>query len=214
MCCASPLFLPAGVWPNVDYLAGRVPGARVVAAPVAGFYFYADPYTGINHTQSDLADFRPGGVAVMYSLYSAFVDVDCAAALGPNAFACMLSNNSFPYITSESFATEAQTDQVVLTAHDWLPAAYIHEAPEQAYMAAWAANMSVALRPLMDVANLKGGAFSPACFIHTSFSASAPLIQGKNFLQAFGDWYFARTGPAGYKLADSCGIMCNPTCPA
>lgn len=48
-----------GVWPNLDYLAQRYPHARVVGAPVAGFYFYAYPYTGVNHTSSDLADFRP-----------------------------------------------------------------------------------------------------------------------------------------------------------
>ena len=33
-----------GVWINVDYLQSLVPSARVVAAPVAGFYFYAYPY--------------------------------------------------------------------------------------------------------------------------------------------------------------------------
>jgi hypothetical protein len=125
----------------------------------------------------------------------------------------MLANYSFPYIAVESFAVEAQTDQVVLVDHDWIPQAYVTEAPEQAYLAEWHANMTVALSPLMAPANTRGGAFNPACFIHTSFSPSSPLIGGKNFLQAFGDFYFQRTPAAGYKLADDCGIMCNPTCP-
>lgn len=202
-----------GVWPNVDYLAGRARGARVVAAPVAGFYFFAYPYTGPNHTSSTLADFTPAAWPATYALWAAFVDEDCAAGLRSTPWACLLSNYSFPYVSSGSFAVEAQTDQVVLTAHDWLPPQYIAQPPEAAYMAAWAANMSAALAPLMDLSSTKHGGFSPACFIHTSFSASAPLLQGKNFLQAFGDWYFARTPPSGYKLYDTCGVMCNPTCP-
>ena len=35
------------------------PSARVVGAPVAGFYFPAYPYTGVNHTNSVLAPFYP-----------------------------------------------------------------------------------------------------------------------------------------------------------
>lgn len=65
----------------------------------------------------------------------------------------------------------------------------------------------------MDPTNTRNGAFNPACFIHTSFDPQKPLIGGKSFLQAFGDWYYQRTPPAQYKLADNCGIMCNPTCP-
>jgi hypothetical protein len=54
----------------------------------------------------------------------------------------MLANYSLPYISSEVFITEAQTDMVVLTAHDWVPSAYVKAAPEQAYLAKWAANMT------------------------------------------------------------------------
>ena len=37
-----------------------------------------------------------------------------------------------------------------------------------------------ALSPLMDKGVLDHGAFNPACFIHTSFSPQAPLINGLN----------------------------------
>ena len=39
-----------GVWMNVDYIAQRYPSARVTAATVAGHYFYATFYDGVNHT--------------------------------------------------------------------------------------------------------------------------------------------------------------------
>jgi hypothetical protein len=57
----------------------------------------------------------------------------------------------------------------------------------------------------------RSGVFNPACFIHTTFSPEKPLLQGLNFLQTFGNWYFQRQGPI--HLADDCGVMCNPTCP-
>lgn len=204
-----------GVWPNLDYLAARYPKARVVGAPIAGFYFFAYPYTGINHTSSELADFRPAAWPQHYALWESFVDADCAAAHAADPSFCLLANNSFPYVTSETFAIQAQTDQVVLLAHDWLPQAYLALPPERAYMEEWHRNMTdVALAPMLDPTNARTGAFNAACFIHTSFSLSAPLIGGKSFMAAFSDFYFRRTPPAGYKLADDCGIICNPTCPS
>ena len=125
----------------------------------------------------------------------------------------MLSNYSLPFIAVESFATEAQSDQVVLEDHDWIPGAYIREAPEQAYLAAWRDNMTQALAPLADPKNLRHGIFNPACYIHTSFSATKPLINGISWIKAFGNFFFQRTAPAEYKLADTCGLLCNPTCP-
>jgi hypothetical protein len=202
-----------GVWINVDYLKSRFPAARVTAAPIAGFYFDAFPYQGINHTSSDLADFRPAAWPVTYALWNAFADESCVAAMASTPWVCMLSNYSYPYIESEAFVVEAQTDQVVLLDHDWVPSQYVTLPPEQAYLAEWHANMTVALAPLMDPTNKRAGVFNPACFIHTDFFASAPLLSGLNYFQAFGNWYFQRTGPEGYKLADNCGITCNPTCP-
>lgn len=69
------------MWMNVDYVAqryfcppqarprfrlrfshhacNRYPNARVTAATVAGFYFYATYYSGPNHTEAgSMADFR------------------------------------------------------------------------------------------------------------------------------------------------------------
>jgi hypothetical protein len=48
-----------GTWYHLDDLAARYPTARVVGAPIAGFYFPAYPYTGVNHTNSTLAPFYP-----------------------------------------------------------------------------------------------------------------------------------------------------------
>jgi hypothetical protein len=54
------------------------------------------------------------------------------------------------------------------------------EAPEQAYMAAWAANMTQALVPVMDPTDASRGAFNPACYIHTAFDVTGPFINGES----------------------------------
>jgi hypothetical protein len=90
------------------------------------------------------------------------------------------------------------------------------EEPEQEFMQAWATNMSVGLAPLMDViespSKPRSGVFAAACYTHGGFTSTYPMIQGINMYTAFGNFYFNRTEPAGYKLADDCGVMCNPTC--
>jgi hypothetical protein len=202
-----------GVWPNLDSTAQRYPSARVVGAPVAGFYFYAFPYTGPNHTHSILSDFSPAGWRALHALYASYVDEDCGAAHASDPSFCMLANNSLPFISSSVFVTEAQTDQVVLLDHDDVPAQWLQQPQELAYLREWAGNMSVALSPLLATNAPRNGAFTPACFIHTSFSASAPLIEGVGFLQAAAAWYSGASPASQYKLSDSCGIMCNPSCP-
>jgi hypothetical protein len=169
-----------GVWINVDWLAARLPSARVVAAPIAGFYYYAYPYTGVNHTSSILSDFTPPAWPQHYALWQSYVPPACAAALnntlGP--WACMLSNYSLPYIGADAFVVEAQTDEVVLLDHDWVPQPYVTAPPEQMYLAEWHANMTQALAPLMAAAQPRYGVFNAACFIHTDFYFTGPLIQG------------------------------------
>ena len=74
----------------------------------------------------------------------------------------------------------------------------------------------VALAPLLDAREKRRGVFSPACFIHTSFNLSMPLIGGDNYMTAFSSFYFQSEKPveaSSYKLSDTCGLMCNPSCP-
>lgn len=205
-----------GVWMNLDYLAHRYPKARVTGLTIAGHYFYATYYNGTDHTDpGGMADFRESAFPSTYALYDAFVDVSCKKAherQGLSPSACMLSNNSFPYIESESFVVQAQTDQVVLTGHDCWPENHMYDSEEQAFMTTWHNNMTVALEPLMKADNPRNGVFAAACYTHTGFSSTKPLIEGLSYNQAFLNFYFNNTSPAQYKLSDDCGLMCNPTC--
>ena len=171
-----------GVWPNVDYVAARYPQARVVAAPIAGFYFFADPYTGPGHTSSGLADFREPAWPSHYALWQSFVDADCQAGLRDAPWRCILANYTFPFVAADAFVTQSQTDKVVLLYHDWVPKQDPHWTPEvRAYMSAWHANMTTALAPSMDPAS-RNGVFNAACFIHTESSLDGPLLGGYSFV--------------------------------
>lgn len=104
----------------------------------------------------------------------------------------------------------------MLTGHDNWPEAYMYEAPEQEFMNEWAKNMSIALSPMLNLDEPAGvprrGVFAAACYTHTGFSHSGPFLNDMNFYEAFGNYYFHRTSPDQYKLSDTCGLMCNPSC--
>ena len=107
-----------GVWMNVDYIAERYPHARVTAVTIAGHYFYANYYTGENHTNpGGMGDFQESAMPNTYALYDAFVDESCKQAYevrGESPGACLLSNNSIPYIKSDAFIAQSQTDKYVV----------------------------------------------------------------------------------------------------
>jgi ribosome maturation protein SDO1 len=214
-----------GVWMNIDFIANRYPNTRVTAATIAGFYFYETYYNGTNHTNpGGMADFRKDGIENAYKLYNAYVDETCKIeyeSYNLDPAACMLSNNSFPFIESDSYVIQAQTDQVVLTGHDCFPQDYMFEDEEQSFMYEFSSNMSNALAPLTKnnkIINNKPqtGIFSVACYIHGSFTHTYPLLNGYSYNEAFTNFYFNYSiiDQTNFILQDNCGIMCNPTCPS
>ena len=97
----------------------------------------------------------------------------------------------------------------------------MYEDPEQQYMKEWSYNMSVGLSPLLsfttntnNTTNTKPrhGVFSAACYIHGDFTHAYPLLNDMNFYTAFRNFY-NNVDESEYKLSDTCGVMCNPTCP-
>lgn len=205
-----------GVYNNIDWLASRYEQARVVGAPIAGYEFYAWPYTGPGHTSSSLADFRAAAMesGAYVDLWGAKLPSKCVAAHPSDRGACQLPCFSYSYIEAPLFIVEAQSDSVVLMYHDWLPQLDSSSLPLspaiEAYMAQFAANQSTCLAGAM-AAGSKDGVFNPACFIHTGFKKEFE-ISGMNYLTAFASWL----GGNAVKLADNCAegtVLCNPSCP-
>lgn len=92
----------------------------------------------------------------------------------------------------------------------------MYDSPEQEFMKDWATNMSVALEGMLALEEPQGapvrGVFAAACYTHTGFTHAGPFLEDMNFYEAFGNYYFQRTTPEKYKLSDTCGLMCNPSC--
>jgi len=198
-----------GVWNNVDFLAAQYPNARVGAVPIAGFYFFAFPYDGPHHTSSVLVDFRESAWPSHYTLWGSYVDEDCMNALSEPSH-CILSNYSFPFINTTAFIVEAQSDKVVLTDHDWVPSDEgLWDKEIMQYLSTWQANMSKAIFDIALKLRPDDGAFFPSCFIHTDFSAQAPLIENTSYIDAVKTWW---TTNERRIWGDDCGLLCNPTC--
>lgn len=207
-----------GVWPQLDWLSSTaLPSTRVVGAPIAGFYFKATPYQG-NYTlnRSRYEDYRdlPSNWPRYYQLFRAYVDESCKAALPDAPWACLLSAYVYPYIDTPVFVTEALTDKIVLNMHNWVEndtpyGVYNLYEPVMEYARVWSNTMGSFLRSFAPSSSAKNGYFAPACYIHTLFTVDMK-VDGLSYMDVFSNWYFQREGPS--QLADTCGILCNPTC--
>ena len=203
-----------GTWMHLDYIAERYPQARVSGLTVAGHYFYANYYTGPDTTTDmELADFTEEGWEYAYDLYNSFVDESCKVAYenaNKSPSACMISSYSQPYVMSDVYVVQSQTDSVVLRYHDNWPEDHMLDEPEQAYMREWHQNMTTSLDPLLN--SSRNGVFAAACYTHTDFLATSPNINGVGFMEAFTTFYYNQTASNGFNFADDCGEMCNPSC--
>ena len=76
--------------------------------------FFGDIIKCVLWCVGSMADFREEALEGTYNLYDAFVDEDCRkaySAKGLSPGACMLSNNSLPFIGADAFIVQAQTDK-------------------------------------------------------------------------------------------------------
>ena len=121
----------------------------------------------------------------------------------------ILFGSVFLLPSSPVFITESQTDAVVLTAHDWVPANDLSLPTVAQYIQEWHANMSIAQQQVIASPH-KNGVFSPACFIHTGFNYTLPLIQGYSYIQVWGRWWCMIIIAYAYMYTQACAHACRP----
>ena len=111
------------------------------------------------------------------------------------------------------FIVESQTDGVVMPLHDGVPKQQPFPTPVLAYVTEWGATMRSAIRAwLVPSQASRRAVFTPACWLHCNYSANRPLIDGRSFITAFNQFFTMSTDYVQVHM-DSCGTMCNPTCP-
>jgi len=198
----------------VDHVSQTLPSAHVVGAPIAGFYWNnSQPYSGpgnVSYVPFDTEAFR--GYADMWQLR---LPSACTAAWANQPWVCALLNFSIPFLESDMFVIEFETDSVQLYLHDGVPEYNADTAP---FVLGFGKIMADALSATAaSVSGARRGVFGAACFEHTSFDAAYPFVNGANFLQAFASWLSGGTNDSSALLMDDCcsgdSVQFNPTCP-
>ncbi len=144
------------------------------------------------------------------------MDTACMQANPDDLALCMVANTSHPYMPAPVFITEALTDQVVLLYHDSMPSMATWSPPTLEYMSSWQYNMTLGLKRAARQSPYPAGVFTASCFIHTDFSFNTPIVQGRSFFEVAAEWYEQVKKPTSASfpfVADTCGVLCNPTCP-
>jgi len=200
-----------GTFINLDFVADSLPNAQVLGAPIAGYYFLSFAYTGPNHTSVDVP-FDLASWPIYYKLWNSFVPVRCAKANPAEPWYCALGNVSIFTLNTPVFVMEAQTDKVAMGLHDGVSGQPPFSGQLLEYVTQWASNMSIALEPVE--AGPADGVFNPACWMHTEFSTTQPIVDGYSYMDAFNNWAFFHSQSIPRIIKDSCGITCNPTCPS
>jgi len=213
-----------GSFAHIDFVADKISGARVVGAPIGGFYFSNNwTYTSQSPAPVKYIPWTFEALEGYYKFWSAWVPTRCASSSehAQAPWQCMISVASYATVKSEVFVIEAQTDEVVMPLHDGLPAVWneaskeclnsVHGCPREIvdYMDIWRSHMWASLQQLV-ISSKRDGLFHPSCLMHCSFATTSPLIHDASYIQAFGDWMFGRGSRNLW--VDTCGVMCNPTC--
>jgi hypothetical protein len=171
----------AGMFENIDWLAGRLPDAEVRGVADSSWLFDFEACAVIEPPRSEQTE-------AGYALWGAAVDDSCAAANPTEPDHCYAGPVLYPYLETPVFVQNAQRDLVLLMHLGVLDAACTDRA---AYVDAFAAEMRRTLEPLPAVF-AADRAFHGALENATFWSV---LIDGTSLREAIGNWFFGRAGP-------------------
>lgn len=218
-----------GVWANADFVASRLPSARVSALVLNAFHAQCHSgggaggggaYGGSGRTAvSPAADLSCAALSQRSSLWNAHVDADCAAAqaaAGESPGACLLGGAAAPHVSARTFIAQALLDRAALEAHFGMPASVSSSTAgpgAAAFLSEWRAGLGAALHGVA-AAPRGHGAFAPACEQRIGGGGGGPRVDGKDFQTALALWYAApppsskrgaRAAAKQHTHVDSCG---------
>ena len=207
-----------GATMSIDRVAQSLSNSTVVAAPVAGFYWPTlSEYHGEGASEIDYPFFPEDWVEMAKTWSSVLPANKCAGAVDvPET--CLTAHINTPFVESDIFFVESQTDSVQLSLHNGIGDEPDGSVPAQTdYVLEWTVNMTTLLKSHLttDAGGVRGrrvGTFNPSCYTHTSFSADKPLIEGNHYAEAFYQWYFEGDADAMQDACDDGVFHCNPTC--
>ena len=170
-----------GVLVHLDWLANRLPEAKVRGMTDAGWLINITPYGNTIGTPLQSAQ-------LAHAFWNGTVDADCAAANFGEEGRCYLGGFVYPYISTTLFVQIAQFDAPQLAG---LGITMSLDANERAYVAEFGAAIRESLDPV-------AAAFSPATSTHGLLMNAkfwTITIEGTPLVDVLGNWFFNRPGP-------------------
>jgi len=170
-----------GVLVHLDWLASRLPEAKVWGVSDAGWLINITPYD--NTIGSPLQSTQ-----LAYTFWNGTVDTDCAIANFGDEGRCYLGEFVYPHISTPLFVQIAQFDAPQLGG---LGVTMPLDANERVYVAEFGTTMRESLEPV-------AAAFSPATNTHGLLMNAKfwrITIEGTSLVDVLGNWFFNRPGP-------------------
>lgn len=169
-----------GVMVHLDWLAERLPHAKVRGLNDAGWAVDLKPYD--SEIPPLLTQTQQG-----YAFWKGVVDASCAQANPGSEGRCYLAY-VYPYITTPLFVQQAQFDRAILKLLGVMPPL---DERERAYILEFADAVRSSLEPVRAV-------FSPATPTHSLVANRLfrmPHIAGHSLQETLSNWFFDRPGP-------------------
>ena len=170
-----------GAASNIDWIASQLTWAKVKGVLDSSWVPTLPNYG------SGPREPMPGSVDY-YNYYSAVVDQSCAAANPSQPQICLSTLQLYPYITTPVFVYAEQRDP---TLSQIKGVTNPNDPAQAAYMNQYAASLRDSLKNVTAV-------FSPSAGIHTALTDdnfTAIKVNGYDFQQILGNWYFGHSGP-------------------
>ena len=219
-----------GVFATVDHVAARLPGVRVLGAPVAGFPPDLNWYHGGGAVVPE-EDVRTPAFAGHSKLFNMALAPKCASAMGSDAWRCAVPHIVYPYLRTPMFVIQSLTDVVIMGGFEGVPPhpSALLRPDVWAFINAYGTNATAMLTStLLHGSKPADGLFAPACLIHTGFTLDGPLLGGDTAVEALWQWVASlnasatAAGSTAHRRMDTCkhgfyppcGNKCPPLAPA
>ncbi len=169
-----------GAASNMDWIASQLPWAKVKGVLDSSWVPPLPDYG------SGPLEPQPGFVG-FYNYFSAVADQSCAAANPSQPQICLSTLQLYPYLSTPVFIYTEQHDP---TLSQIKGVTNPNDPAQAAYMNQYAASLRTSLQNVTAV-------FSPSAGIHTALTDdnfTAIKVDGYDFQQILGNWYFGRSG--------------------
>jgi hypothetical protein len=170
-----------GAASNLDWVASHLPWAKVKGVLDSSWVPLLPDYGS--------GPFEPmPGSADFYNYLSAVADQSCAAANPGQPQICLPTLQLYPYLTTPAFVYAEQRDPILGQVKGLTNP---NDPAQAAYMTQYATAVRQSLKDVTAV-------FSPSAGVHTALvddNFTAIKVNGYDFQQILGNWYFGRSGP-------------------